>query len=69
MADPYRGEIIKAFITAVPGSDLKETDLEVYCEKHLAKYKVPSHFEFISELPKTIVGKIDKIALRKQQND
>jgi long-chain acyl-CoA synthetase len=69
VTDPYRGEIVKAYIAAVQGSNLQIRDLEVYCKKHLAKYKVPSHFEIISELPKTIVGKIDKIALRKRNND
>ena len=69
VTDPYRGEIIKAYIASVYGSNLKETDLEEYCKKHLAKYKVPSQFEIVSELPKTIVGKIDKIALRKRNND
>ncbi len=69
VTDPYRGEIVKAYIAAVQGSNLQISDLEVYCKKHLAKYKVPSHFEIISELPKTIVGKIDKIALRKRNND
>ena len=69
VADPYRGEIVKAYIIVIPGSDLKETDLEVYCERHLAKYKVPRYFEILPALPKTIVGKIDKIALRKRKND
>ena len=69
VADPYRGEIVKAYIIAIPGSDLKETDLEFYCERRLAKYKVPRHFEILPALPKTIIGKIDKIALRKRNND
>jgi acyl-CoA synthetase (AMP-forming)/AMP-acid ligase II len=39
----------------------KETcDLTAYCIKHLAKYKVPKHFEILKELPKNDTGKINR---------
>src|SRR5690625_634699 len=56
--DPYRGETVKAFIVPKPGSNLTEEELDKYCRKHLASYKIPRFYEFRTELPKTAVGKI-----------
>ena len=36
----------------------------VCCRDKLAVYKVPKIIEFRDELPKTLVGKVDKKALR-----
>nr|WP_090870580.1 long-chain-fatty-acid--CoA ligase [Oceanobacillus limi] len=63
--DPYRGETVKAFVVAKDGYDLNEEDLNTFCRKHLAAYKVPRLYEFRDELPKTAVGKI----LRRQLID
>jgi long-chain acyl-CoA synthetase len=38
--------------------------LRAYCREHLAGYKVPAAIEFRSELPKTMVGKVLRRALR-----
>jgi len=46
-----------------------ETSLTVYqirehCRKQLAAYKVPEFVEFVDEIPKTGIGKLDRKALR-----
>lgn len=56
--DPYRGETVKAFIVKKQGSDITEEELNEYCRKNMAAYKVPRLYEFRTELPKTAVGKI-----------
>ncbi|MDC3412586.1 long-chain-fatty-acid--CoA ligase [Aquibacillus sp. 3ASR75-11] len=56
--DPYRGETVKAYVVLKDGYELTETDLDNFCRKYLAAYKVPKMYEFRTELPKTTVGKI-----------
>lgn len=56
--DPYRGETVKAFVVKKQGSDITEDELNEYCRKNMAAYKVPRIYEFRDELPKTAVGKI-----------
>lgn len=63
--DPYRGETVKAFIVLKEGATATNDDLNTYCRKNLAPYKVPRIYEFREELPKTAVGKI----LRRQLVD
>lgn len=63
--DPYRGETVKAYVVPKSGYDLDEDELNEFCRKHLAAYKVPRLYEFRDELPKTTVGKI----LRRQLVD
>ncbi|MBN8236879.1 long-chain-fatty-acid--CoA ligase [Halobacillus kuroshimensis] len=56
--DPYRGETVKAFIVRKQDSDITEDELNEFCRKHMAAFKVPRLYEFRDELPKTAVGKI-----------
>ncbi|OZU89782.1 long-chain fatty acid--CoA ligase [Virgibacillus indicus] len=56
--DPYRGETVKAYVVLKEGHSISEDELNTYCRKHLAAYKVPRIYEFRDELPKTAVGKI-----------
>lgn len=56
--DPYRGETVKAFIVPKKGRTISEEELDAFCRKHLAAYKVPRLYEFREELPKTMVGKV-----------
>lgn len=56
--DPYRGETVKAYVVLKSSQELSEKELNAYCRKQLAAYKVPRIYEFRDELPKTAVGKI-----------
>nr|WP_245805866.1 long-chain-fatty-acid--CoA ligase [Bacillus alkalicellulosilyticus] len=67
LPDPYRGETVKAFVVVKEGSSLTEEELNQYCRKHLAAYKVPKHYEFRNELPKTMVGKVLKRVLIEEE--
>ncbi|MGI1804222.1 AMP-binding protein [Exiguobacterium sp. TDN 0502] len=56
--DAYRGETVKAFIVVKDEMTVTEEELDQFCRKQLASFKVPKQYEFRKELPKTFVGKI-----------
>ncbi len=62
--DPYRGETVKAFVVLKPGETMTEDEVRDYCRERLAAYKVPATVEFVTELPKSVVGKILRRELR-----
>ena len=67
--DPMRGTVVKAFCILAPGHD-GTTDLVKALQQHVrsvtAPYKYPREIEFVSELPKTISGKIRRVDLRRR---
>ncbi|HNX28020.1 MAG TPA: long-chain fatty acid--CoA ligase [Syntrophomonadaceae bacterium] len=65
--DPKRGETPKIFVILKPGETMTEEEVKEHCRKSLAPYKVPTHVEFINELPRTSVGKPMRNALRQQE--
>jgi len=67
--DPYRGETVKAWIVLKPGETATPEEIKAFCKERLAAYKVPTHFEFRSELPKTTVGKILRRELVRQHKE
>jgi acetyl-CoA synthetase/medium-chain acyl-CoA synthetase len=65
--DPLRGTIVKAYVILVPGqqgSEALASDLQEHVKKVTAPYKYPREVEFVTELPKTISGKIRRVELR-----
>jgi long-chain acyl-CoA synthetase len=67
--DAHRGETVKAWIVVKPGETVTEEELKAFCKEHLAPYKVPTHYEFRTELPKTTVGKILRRELVRQHKE
>jgi long-chain acyl-CoA synthetase len=67
--DPYRGETVKAWIVLKAGETADEAEIKAFCKERLAAYKVPTHYEFRSELPKTTVGKILRRELVRQHKE
>jgi len=67
--DPNRGETVKAWIVVKPDETLTVEELKAFCKEHLAPYKVPTHYEFRKELPKTTVGKILRRELVRQHKE
>ncbi|MFO7752393.1 MAG: AMP-binding protein [Desulfobacteraceae bacterium] len=68
--DPKRHQLVKAFVILNKGYEgSEELALELF--KHtiniLAKFKIPRIIEFVSEVPKTISGKIRRIELRENE--
>ncbi len=62
--DPVKGEVVHAWIVLRAGRSATDVELRAYCREQLAPYKVPARVEFRSELPKTMVGKVLRRALR-----
>lgn len=66
VTDLKSGEAIKAFVVKRDQS-LTEEELKAFCHENLTNYKIPRHFEFRTELPKTNVGKILRRALKEEE--
>jgi acyl-coenzyme A synthetase/AMP-(fatty) acid ligase len=68
--DPARGQIVKAFVVLAPGrvgsKDLME-ELQDHCKRVTAPFKYPREIEFVTDLPKTISGKIRRVELRERE--
>ncbi|XP_075384473.1 acyl-coenzyme A synthetase ACSM5, mitochondrial [Tenrec ecaudatus] len=70
--DPIRGEVVKAFIVLSPGytscapEELIQ-ELQEHVKRVTAPYKYPRKVAFVSELPKTVSGKIQRSKLRNQE--
>ena len=64
--DSYYGEIIHAFVVLNEGAQTGESDLIDHCKRNLAPYKVPKQIHIVAALPRTTVGKIDRLALREK---
>ena len=67
--DPYRGETVKAWIVLKKGETATADEIKTFCKERLAAYKVPTHYEFRDELPKTTVGKILRRELVRQHKE
>ncbi len=65
--DEYHGEVAKAFIIPKKDAEVSEENIKAFCKEHLAPYKVPKFVEFREELPMSMVGKILKKELRKEE--
>ncbi|TQR18242.1 class I adenylate-forming enzyme family protein [Psychrobacillus soli] len=64
-SDNEKGELVKAVVLLKDDCIENITsELEEFCKKRLATYKVPQKFEIVKELPKTNLGKIIKAKLR-----
>jgi fatty-acyl-CoA synthase len=64
LPDEKWGEMVVAFVVLNTSEILQDGELKEFCLKKLGKYKIPKHFFQLKQLPKTHVGKIDKMALK-----
>ena len=66
--DPIRGQVVKATVVLARGweaSDELRKELQNHVKKNTAPYKYPRILEFVSELPKTVSGKIRRAEIRR----
>ena len=54
----------KAFVVLIAGAQADEAELKAFVKDRLAPYKYPRFIEFVTELPKTATGKIQRFKLR-----
>ena len=64
MADAARGEVPKAYVVFREGKLATAEALIAHLKAELPSYAVPRLYEFRDALPKTLVGKVDKKALK-----
>lgn len=67
---PLKLEVAKAFIVLREGYEANDEmmkSLRKLCEENLVKYSWPSDYEFRSELPKTLVGKVAYTVLQAEE--
>jgi len=60
------GETVKAVVVLNKGYTVLEKELIDFCKAGLASYKKPTSIDFVSDLPKTSSGKINKKELREK---
>ena len=54
----------KAFVVLKPGAHATDAELKAFVKDKLAPYKYPRQIEFVTDLPKTATGKIQRFKLR-----
>jgi fatty-acyl-CoA synthase len=64
VADDHWGETPKAFVVLRDGAPADADALRAHARERLAAFKVPRHFAFRADLPRTSTGKIQKYLLR-----
>ena len=55
--DPIMGEVVKAVLVLKPGQQATETEIQEFCKKYLADYKVPKYVSLSTNCPGTRRGK------------
>ncbi|MDD1707454.1 MAG: long-chain fatty acid--CoA ligase, partial [Methanoregulaceae archaeon] len=67
LPDPRKGERIKVYIVLKAGETATPEEFIAYFKERLTPYKVPAEVEFRTELPKSMIGKILRRALREEE--
>ncbi len=58
----------KAYVVLKNDAQATEAELQAFVKEKLAPYKYPRFIEFVTELPKTATGKIQRFKLRELEN-
>ncbi|HEX7900891.1 MAG TPA: class I adenylate-forming enzyme family protein [Planctomycetota bacterium] len=61
--DPILGQAVKAFVVLEQTASLTDKQIRHECQSRLEAYMVPREIVFVSDLPKTHTGKIQKTGL------
>ena len=69
MPDEERGQIVKAFVVLKAGHEADERmarELQDFVKRTIAPYKYPRAMSFVTSLPRTETGKLQRFRLRQQ---
>jgi len=70
VADDYRGEAAKAFVTLrADAKPFTIDELRTFLDGKIGKHEMPVAVEFVKDLPRTSVGKLSRHELRNQHNN
>ncbi|MFX1558308.1 MAG: long-chain fatty acid--CoA ligase, partial [Promethearchaeota archaeon] len=64
LPDPETGEMVKAWVQLKEGSKIDTDALISWCKDNITHYKCPKHIEIIEEIPKSMVGKVQRRQLQ-----
>ncbi len=64
--DTKWGEVVQAVAVLQSGKQATAEEIIEHCKKNLAGYKCPKAVAFWNDIPKTIIGKIDKKDIKKK---
>jgi 2-aminobenzoate-CoA ligase len=70
--DPDRGHIVKAFVVLRDGGEggaATVKELQDFVKAQIAPYKYPRAIEFVSDLPRTETGKVQRFRLRQAEEE
>jgi acetyl-CoA synthetase len=68
--DALRGLVVKAFVVPAPGhavGDAAVADIQGFVRERLSQHEYPRLISFVTDLPRTPAGKINRKALRDQE--
>ena len=72
VSDEERGQVVTAYVVLRPGNNgdaAMTKQLQDYVKASIAPYKYPRAIEYVSELPKTQTGKLQRFELRRVANE
>jgi bile acid-coenzyme A ligase len=54
------GSVVGAHVVLYPGASVRRAELAAHCGRRLAGYKIPKHFTFVDQVPRSAAGKIQR---------
>ncbi|QDR82716.1 class I adenylate-forming enzyme family protein [Sporomusa termitida] len=66
--DKLLGERLKAFIVPKVQGAMTAESIKAWLAERIADFKIPDYYEFLTALPRTATGKVQKFELRKRAN-
>ncbi|HQT37901.1 MAG TPA: AMP-binding protein [Acidocella sp.] len=67
--DRFYGEELCAWIIVRDGAELTDADVRDFCYGKISHQKIPRYIRFVSELPMTVTGKLQKFKMREAMID
>ncbi|KAJ2879316.1 hypothetical protein FB639_003117 [Coemansia asiatica] len=62
--DEEWGEVVAAAVVLRPGASLDMDELKPWCHERMANYKCPKMVKIVDSLPRNLMGKLDKKAVK-----
>jgi len=62
VAVPHRtlGSVVGVHVVLRPGASVRRAELAAHCGRRLVGYKIPKHFTFVDQVPRSAAGKIQR---------
>jgi fatty-acyl-CoA synthase len=64
--DARMGEELMAWVSFREETQASEEELRDFCQKRVARFKVPRYWKVTTEFPMTVTGKVQKFKMREQ---